>query len=467
MSAGTVTMDDVIKKITDIEEAVRNGAPATDQLKAEMTAWVGALVELQVKAKLDAQPVYRDGDGRAAGLDWSQIAKSNRYGKALKDFEKDGFSKWGTHKLTPTDLFLAQQIIRSAKTYFPEKVKGGVSADLDAAVKALTSTGAGTGDEYVPTGMSDMLWNDMFLSALVVGSLENVPQPTDPWDIPVGTGDLTWRKGTQNTATTHSDPTTAKSTLTTTELVTEQRWSYTYDEESVIAAMPMLRAAVTRTGGEQMDAFVLNADSTNAATGNINLDDADPADDSYYLSDGQDGIRHAHIVDNTAMTTDCAGALLDTKILAALVTMGKYAANPQRLAIACDVGTYVSGFLSSATGAPGNFLATLEKMGPSAVLLTGQLAQYRGIPILVSGQYPKSEADGKVSTTGGNNTKGGLSIYHRDMWKVGFRRQLLIEVDKFIQNRQMVMVSSFRIATGCHGTRSAQTHTAGLRNITI
>jgi hypothetical protein len=249
--------------------------------------------------------------------------------------------------------------------------------------------------------------------------------------------------------------------------VTEQAWSYTYDEDAVIAAMPLIRSLVTRTGGEKMDAFILNADSTNAATGNVNLDDADPADDSYYLTDGQSGIRKQHLVDNTAMTTDCAGGLTDAKITTNLALMGKYAADPARLAVVCDIGTYLNGFLSDGDRRAGSFITTLEKLGPNGILIAGQLASYRGIPILVSGQYPTSEADGKVSTTAGNNTKGGLSFYHRDFWKVGFRRQLLVEVDKFIQKRQMVMVSSFRIAVAAHGTRSTNTHTAGLRDITI
>ncbi len=216
-----------------------------------------------------------------------------------------------------------------------------------------------------------------------------------------------------------------------------------------------------------MDAFIVNADSTNAATGNINLDDADPDDDSYYLSDGQDGIRHLHLVDNTGQTTDCAGALTDAKLTTMLATMGKYAADPSRLAFTCDIGTYLNGFLSTGTGAPGSFITTLEKLGPNGILIAGMLASYRGVPILVSGQYPTSEADGKAAANAASNTKGGLSCYHRDMWKAGFRRQLLIEVDKLIQKRQMVMVSSFRIAIGAHGTRSAAKHTAGLRNITI
>lgn len=459
--------DDIMKRLKEIEEAVRNNQSIDwEQVKADFEATHKAYIDEQIKEKLDSRPMRRV-PGALIGPDGTKIAPTNRYHKYLAAFEKDGYYQWGTSKVLPVDLWLAAKVIDQAKLYFPEKVHAEVSPDLRAAVKALTSTGTGTGDEYVPTGMDTGLWEDMFLSALVLGSLMTIPMPTDPFDLPVGSGDITWRKGTQNTATTASDPTTAKSTLTSTELITEQNWSYTYDEDAVIAGMPLVRSLVTRTGGEKMDAFILNADSTNAATGNINLDDADPDDDSYYLSDGQDGIRHLHLVDNTGQTTDCAGALTDAKLTTMLATMSRYAADPRRLAFTCDIGTYLNGFLSTATGAPGSFITTLEKLGPNGILIAGQLASYRGVPILVSGQYPTSEADGKVSTTAGNNTKGGLSCYNRDFWKVGFRRQLLIEVDKLIQKRQMIMVSSFRIAVAAHGLRSAAKHTSGLRNITI
>lgn len=461
------TMDDVIEKIAILEQAVKDGAVVDwEKFKADFAKEHQAYIDAQIQEKLDARPIRRV-PGALIGPDGTKISPSSRYHKYLAAFEKDGYYKWGTAKTLPIDLWLAVKVIDQARAYFPEKVRTPVSDDLRAAVKALTSTGAGTGDEYVPTGMDTGLWEDMFLSARVLGSIMTVDMPTDPFDLPVGSGDITWRKGTQVIATTASDPTTAKSVLTSTEQVTEQRWSYTYDEDAVIAAMPLVRSLVTRTGGEQMDAFLLNADSTNAATGNINLDDADPADDSYYLSDGQDGIRHLHLVDNTGQTTDCAGALTDAKLTTMLGTMGKYAADPSRLAFVSDIGTYLNGFLSTGTGAPGSFITTLEKLGPQGILISGMLASYRGVPILVSGQYPTSEADGKVSTTGANNTKGGLSCYHRDMWKVGFRRQLLIETDKFIQTRQVVMVSSFRIAAAAHGTRSTAKHAAGLRNITI
>jgi hypothetical protein len=80
---------------------------------------------------------------------------------------------------------------------------------------------------------------------------------------------------------------------------------------------------------------------------------------------------------------------------------------------------------------------------------------------------PLTEADGKVSTTAGNNTKGQLVAYNRLMWRRGSRRGLTIEIDRSIQKRQMIMVVSFRIAVGCRGTRSTAKHTAGGYNITV
>ena len=109
----------------------------------------------------------------------------------------------------------------------------------------------------------------------------------------------------------------------------------------------------------------------------------------------------------------------------------------------------------------------VDKFGPDAVVRTGQLAAYRGIPIIVSASHPLAEADGKVSTTAGNNTLGSVSIMNTMMWYAGFRRELLVEVDRDVQKRQWIMVNSLRQAVAAHGTRSTNTHTAGIRNILI
>lgn len=436
-----------------------------DSVKDIFEDQIEAMVEQQVKEALDARPVRRvpgqavDADGEAADL------KGNQYAHIVKDIRRDGYHRFGSRKVRPVDLWIAKQMLET-QVQLKHASIGGVanppSSDLDMALKALSSTGSGTGDELVPTEMAAELWQDFFLASRVVSSMATIPMPTNPFDVPLGLGDVTWRKGTESTATTASDPTTAKSTLTATELVTEQNWSYTLNEDAVVAMAPALRERLAISGAEIIDDFALNADATSSSTGNINLDDATPDADKYYLSDGQDGIRHLWLVDNTSQTINAGGdALADADITGMLKSMGKYAANPTQLVMVTDASTYLKGFLGLTN------VVTLDKFGPEAVVLTGQLAAYRGIPLIVSASHPAGEADGKVSTTAGNNTLGSISCFNTLMWYAGFRRELLIEMDRDIQKRQYIMVTSLREAVAARGTRSSATHTAGIRNISV
>lgn len=437
-----------IAALTNLMKEHANGDRATVDVD-QLVGAVNSLVDSQVAAKFaqaEAKRPLRKGElvgvpgllvGRERG-----VVESGRFRGAAVD-----------------DVLFARNFIRRAYALEPERVKAP-SKELEAEVqKALSATGSTAGDEWVPTGMAAQLWADAFLSSRVVGAVNRIAMPTDPYDSPLVTIG-TWRKGTSNTAATASDPTTGKSTLTSTEQVLDFSWSYDLDEDAVVAEMPAFRAEVARDAAEQMDRFLMNADSTNAATGNINLDDADPADDSYYLSNGQDGIRHLYIVDNTGQSTDINTTLTDALLRAGIGRLGKYGAMTDRLAIVTNPKTYVLSMLSLTN------VVTFDKFGPNATVLTGQLGSYGGIPVIPSAAVELAEDDGKLSTTGSNNDEGQIAIFHRDMWRVGFRRELLIEVDRNIQKRQFIMVASFRIAVGCRGTRASQTHTAGIHGIT-
>ncbi len=379
------------------------------------------------------------------------------FGHAGKGVIQEG--KFAGH--TEEDLMFVNWMLEKAHSYEPVRVKYPSKELQQYRTKALTATGAGSGDEYVPTGMAAQLWQDFFLQSKIVSAIGPMVQPTDPFDMPVGWGQTTWFKGTANTAVTATDPTTAKSTLTSTEQVTEFNWSYDLDEDSIIAILPTLRAEVSRDGAEQMDKFVLNADATNAGTGNINLDDADPDDDSYYLSNGQDGIRHQYIVDDTGQSADISAALTDALLRAGIAKLEKYGADIDRLVMVTDAQTYLNNMLGLSN------VVTVDKYGPTATVLTGELSKYSGISIIVSGAMARAEDDGKVSTTGSNNDEGQIAIFHRDMWKVAFKRQLTIELDRNVQKRQFLMVISFRIAVAARPTRSDVKHTAGVHGIVL
>lgn len=359
------------------------------------------------------------------------------------------------------DLLAAYRLLEAAQAYGHSK---GPSEELRAAVKALTETGSGTGDELVPTGMAQQIWDDVHLQAKVMPLFGTpIRMPTNPFEIPAGLGDVTFYKGSENTATTATDTATAKMTLTAYELVGEVDWSYSLDEASVLAIMPEVRRVITRNAREYIDKALVNADTTNAATGNINSDDADPADTQYYLL-GFDGLRHLFLVDNTSQGVDFGGvAPTEEKYRSVISKLGKYFAdNPKNCAWIMDVDTYLTSLSLDA-------LLTVDKIGNDATLLTGQLGSLYGAPVIVSEAVPLTEADGKVSATAANNTLGQVILVHRDSWRVGFMRELLIEVDRDVQKRQYILVASFRLAFQCYGSgsRSSQTHTAGGYNIAV
>ena len=477
----TATLDSVLEGLTKLtntiqEKSAAGGNPKTelqwDEVQKQFGEQLNALVEKQVQAKLDAAPQRRGGDPVLSD-DAHALLKNNRYAKAVQNFAREGIHKQNGITLKPVDLAIAALMMDTQLKRYRAGMDLGdapkpMSNDLKAALKAMDATTAGSGDELVPTNLMPQLWDDFFLASRVVGSLQRIDMPTNPFDIPLGLGSVTWRKGVMNSATTQSNPGTNKVTLTATELVTEQAWSYTLEEDAVVAMAPAIRARLAQSGGEVMDDFALNADSTASATGHINLDDSTPAADSYYLTEGQDGIRHQYLVDNTSgVGTDENGALEDATLVTEMAAMGKYAADPMNLMFVCDIKTYLAGFLSAASGAPGLNVITIDKAGPSALVMTGQLASYRGVPIVVSASMPLTEADGKCSVTAASNTKGQIAIVNRSMWYVGFRRNLMIEADRDIQRRQYIMVTSLREAIGAWGTRSTNTHTGGIYNITV
>ena len=80
----------------------------------------------------------------------------------------------------------------------------------------------------------------------------------------------------------------------------------------------------------------------------------------------------------------------------------------------------------------------------------------------------KSDADGKVTDGGNTNTKGRLLVVNRTQWRLGFRRELMIETARDIQKRQNIMVVSMRLAfMERTGARASATHTALQYNITV
>ncbi len=325
----------------------------------------------------------------------------------------------------------------------------------ESVAKAMDSTTAGAGDELVPQEEARQLWADVNLETAVASLFETVTMPSNPFDVPLQLGDVNWYPGTANTATTATDLKTAKQTLTAYELVGMVLWAYELDEDAVVAMMAEVRGTLIRNAAQVLDDVLLNADASTSS--NINHDGeglaVSEAGKAHYLL-GFDGLLHLPLIDNTAMRNDFNAKPTVDMCNQLRRMLGKYGVRPSELAFITDVGTYI------AMQAVESF-QTLDKLGPRATLLTGQLGAVEGVPVIVSEQLRLADSDGKVSADGNVADTGRLLLVNRTQWRKGFKRELLIETERDIQKRQNVMVVSMRVAFAERsGDRANATHTA-------
>lgn len=235
--------------------------------------------------------------------------------------------------------------------------------------------------------------------------------------------------------------------LTAKKFLIHQQWSGEIEEDSIIAFVPFLRRQAQLSIAHYSDSLVLNGDDTNAGTGNINLDDADPADTKHYLA--FDGIRHVGLVDNTGNSVDLAGPVT----LTALNNSRGRMIDTARLA---DWGhpTNAADLVHIADPETADRVAlldevtTLDKIGPRATILSGMIGEVLGHPVIGSIAMSKTEADGKVSTTAANNTKGQIATFNRRGFKAGWRRRVKLESERIIGTDQTRLVYSFRMGFG-------------------
>ena len=363
--------------------------------------------------------------------------------------------------LDPLDLACVRSLL-TAQLREPAGLSPRMLEDWQVNLKAaMDSTTVGAGSELVDTQEARALWDDVNLETAVAPLFNTIQMPSNPFQIPLQLGDVNWHPGTENVSAKASALATARQTLTAYELVAEVPWSYDLDEDSVIAMMEELRRGLLRNAREVIDDVILNGDTT--TTNNINADGATisttDAGKGHWLL-GFDGLLHLPLVDNSGQANNHAAAVSDDMFNEIRAKLGKYGVRPSEVVYLTDVNTFIRSL-----SVP-NF-RTLDKFGPQATVLTGQLGAVEGIPVIVSEQMKAADTDGKVTNSGNSTDTGRLLVVNRSQWRVGFKRELTIETVRDAQKRQNIMVVSFRIALQERsGSRSSATHTALQYNIT-
>jgi HK97 family phage major capsid protein len=397
------------------------------------------------------------------------------------NFELIGMLFAGARQLRerPVDLRMSERLERAWRANLFERgprlqvVSETVSDGMDRPprMRAMDTQESGFGAELVGAQYADTLWEAARNLDGVVDAIPTITMEAPTAYVPIDGAlpeMLLVSESTEPNATPYTTSKTASNrrTLTAKKFTIQQIWSAELNEDSIVNFVQLLRDKLAMSAALHLGSAMYNGDTTNAGTGNINSDDADPADTRHYLA--FDGIRHYWLVDDTGNEVNGAGGAITTaminqarsKLFGANNSVNtldniNWGQDPRNLRLVINAGLYTK-LLEL------DEVKTLDKYGGQATIVTGELARLDGIPILVPAYAAKTEADGKLSATAGNNTLGQASIFNTRGWLRGIYRPIQLFFDRIQRTDQFLVELYTRQAFNRWGADVA----AGVRNVT-
>jgi len=371
-----------------------------------------------------------------------------------------------TGQWTPTSAFMRELAHKAYRAVEQGALDSGAVRALPVKADELMHTdNTGYGSEWVPDVWSTELWRKARSENVILPLFRVIEMPSNPFELPISGTDpsVYYVPETQDeddlTLAGSANPIpdsqvgSGKVTLTAKKLALRVGFSAELAEDSALPLIPLYREQALRVMAEAIDHVLLNGDTETGAIGNINSDDAAPGTTAKYLA--FDGLRKLPLVTNTDNALSAGGApsvalLRTTRFL----MPPRYALKPNQCAWIVDSSTYAK-LLSLSD------VATVDKYGPYATVLTGEIAKIDGVPVLVSAEMPLTQADGKADVS--DNTLGQAVCAYRPGWVVGYRRRVAATMDYLPYYDSYQMVATVRLAFAPFDTDVASV----LYNITV
>lgn len=298
-------------------------------------------------------------------------------------------------------------------------------------------SGSGTGGDFIEDTLSSQLVPLFRQALLVSANLEHFDMPTSPFTLPLEGLDVNpyfVPEGTDELVGTHSvdvaparTPPTGAVTFSAKKLKVRGNVSEEASEDAILSMVDYMRRKLAQSQAEGFEDVVINGDSTSTHQ------DSDVTTSTDHRK-AFDGLRF--LTDSTAKRDNGTGLLQVSEFLNLLVKFGKFTQNVNDvMAIVSPIGH------THLVGDPN--VQTLEKVGPRATLLVGQVGTVFGRPLIVSGKVRENlNAAGNFDNSVTNRTIALL--VHRPSFMVGDRKQVTLEAARDILTGKTVVVSTWR-----------------------
>lgn len=319
-------------------------------------------------------------------------------------------------------------------------------------VNILAPSNAANGEDWIPTYFSPELVADVYLDTTILNAMPRMAMAAEH----VQLGQLTSEPTVQRTSGATTDasvttPLTEVSAITTdNKLLSADRLnvivgrSDEMDEDSFISVAPMMMQRMVQQLAIRLEDSVVNGATTttldNAATAKLWTSTADPR--NCWV-----GLRREAQSNSKMVDAGGTGAFSIADVRNLKATLGKYGSGNFRGRCAFWAGVDAEALLLTLTE-----LITLEKYGPNATILQGEIGKIFGIPVLISnnvyGPYHGTglNASGVYDDVTKTATVMGLS--YLDAYVVGDRRQIRIEEQRIPIGGATYTIASWRGAFG-------------------
>jgi len=321
----------------------------------------------------------------------------------------------------------------------PQELKswGGFTRKMGDFKKALDVATAGEGAEWVPTGFSPELFGLVRLQLKVAALFPTIQMPTNPYKLPVQIGRFTSYKHSEQTADTSQtaiskgDPAaafTGNCTFTAAVHAVEILASDELTEDSIVPVMPLIQNEIVQALAEGREDAILNGDT---AASHEDTDISSAADRRKLWL----GLRA--MANDQSYTRDMATWTLGNLRLMRK-DMGKYGVTPSQLAWVTGIAGYIKLLdLDEVT--------TVDKYGPGATVLAGELGRLDGIPVVVSEwQREVLNASGVYES---GQTKTAIDLVYRNGFAIGDRKQGDVKIlrELYAEYGQIAMLARERV----------------------
>lgn len=346
------------------------------------------------------------------------------------------------------DLQLGNDELYIAKTLL--KVKNPMDSDVlrnyareryPALYKAMNTGSNTAGGNWIPTGFSNQLTEQVRLQLRVAALHGRFNMPTNPFTLPIEGADINAYRVAEATGDNDdldtskrvptASPTTKNLTFQAEKLGVRVLTSAEITEDSIIPMIPYVRDKILMALANAQEEGVISGDTNAGATTHI-----DAISDTGSRFTAYDGYRK---------TANSAGATVDlstfslANIRKLRAAMGKYGVDMRKLAFVGGINVW-----NQLVGL--SEVTTVDKYGSRATVLTGELGRLDGIPIVISEYVPENmDANGLNAGVTVANTKSGLYLVRTDAFQFGDWRQIELKSRDIIETDQIVLVALQRL----------------------